>query len=195
MGRPVQVASPETQGGGQPTAAVATATRSPVWAAVNPPQREQPQREARSGRRSTHRSRSNHNGRPGQGGGEPTAVVATATGRPVTGNWKLETGNWKRNLNGRPGQGGGQPTTAIATSTGGPVRAVVNPPQREQPQREAQSGRQPTNRIRSNLNGRSGQGGGQPTAAGATATGGPVRAAVNPPQQEQPQREAQSGRW
>ena len=129
----------------------------PVRAAANQPQQEQPQREVRTGRRPTHRSRSNRNGRPSQGGGEPTA--------------------------------------AGATTKGGPVRAVVNPPQREQPQREAQSGRQPTNRSRSNLNRRSGQGGGQPTAAGATATGGPVRAVVNPPQQEQPQREARSGRW
>ena len=66
------------------------------------------------------------------------------------------------NRNGRPGQGGGEPTAAGATTTGGPVRAVVNPPQREQPQQEARC----KGRARK------------------------FRAAVNPPQQEQPQPEA-----
>jgi hypothetical protein len=72
----------------------------------------QPQWEARSGRQSTHHSESNHNGRPSQGGGQPTAAVATATGGPVQGA-SPET------------QGSGQPTAAGATATGGPVQEVI----------------------------------------------------------------------
>jgi hypothetical protein len=83
-----------------------------VRAAVNPPQQEQPQQEAQSGQWLTHRSGSNHNGRPGQGGGQPTAAGATATGGPVQGA-SQET------------QGGGQPTAARATATGGPVQGAI----------------------------------------------------------------------